>query len=530
MKTGTFSSPSDFSDPLAGKMKFYFWTILLTHAFLWSFLPPFFMPSFLCDSWEMMVIGSNWVLSTYKHPAFQGWVAEMVRQVLQGPDWVPYVCSQLAVILSVYGIWRLSQKFLSSPLALIAALTMLSYVYFQYSSTLYNNRTFLRAFWVLSVLFLWNALETNKCRDWILTGICLAAGLYCKLTMFLLVFTIVCYMMVDPKARQYWKQPGPYVTTGVCFLLFLPLLMYLISTDFACFTYAHHSITHDKTSLFFAPSEWFRLWHPIGFLLAQIPILLLMAISLLPLLGFHWEFRRKALWQNAESRFLTFFFLFPICFQLAVIFLVGGRCRTALGCHLWLFFTLFSLYFCKVHLTRVSWQRSIHLILFLIFFCFGTWATIETMRPVWQDNKFVREYFPAKVLAEHVESVWQERYSVPLEYVRGDDWLAASASIWGKTRPTVYSPLWATDELFLEKGGILLWLDESCSQKVSCFDCYENPDFSYCKKTGRVDEWLKRFPDAEILPTLEIPQKSCFDVPSIKVCMAIVPPKDGDSP
>ncbi|MDO4570441.1 MAG: glycosyltransferase family 39 protein [Planctomycetia bacterium] len=509
------------SGNVSRKMSVYFWLILLTHAFLWSFFPPFFMASFLCDSWEMLVIGQNWVISTHKHPAFQGWAAEIVRQILRGPDWVPYVCSQLAVVLSVYGIWRLARKFLSPPLAMIAALSMLSFYFFQYDSPLYNNRTFLRVFWIYAVLFLWDALATNQKRYWILTGVCLALGLYCKMTMFLLVITILAYMVFDSNGRQYWKTLGPYISTVVCFVLFLPLFVYLVQTDFSCLSYASN-----RTQVL-ADSSWHaHLWNPLRFLLSQISFVLLLAIPLLPLLGFRWEFRWKTMWQSMENRFLAFVFLFPIAFQLALIILTGGRCRTALGCHLWLFFTLFALYFCKVHLTRVSWRRSLHLIVFLIFFCFGTWATVEVIRPAFRSEKLPREFFPAEEFASQIESIWKERYSEPLGYVRGDDWLVASASIWGESRPTVYSPLWTTEEDFREKGGVLLWLDESCSEKFRCFDCYNNPDFFYSPETKQPDEWLEQFPEAEFLPPMEFQQRTCFKAPPIRVCVAIVPPRE----
>ncbi|MDO4584973.1 MAG: glycosyltransferase family 39 protein [Planctomycetia bacterium] len=469
----------------------------------------------------MMVIGSNWVISTHKHPAFHGWMAEIARQILRSPDWAPYVCSQLAVILSVYGIWRLAQTYLSPPLALIAALSMLSYTYFLHESIRYNNHTFLNTFWVLSVWFLWEAVSKNQLRYWILTGVCLALGIYCKLTMFLLVIAIVCYMTIDPKARLYWKTTGPYISTAVCFLLFLPLLFYMFQTDFSLLSYAN-----TQTEALTAPSLFYHFWYPVKFLINQIPVLLLVILPLLPLLGFRWEFRREVLWQNAESRFLTFFFIFPIIFQFFLIGFLGGYSHTAWGCHLWLFFPLFSLYVGKVHRNPASWRRSIRLITFLVFFYFGLWATIEMVRPLWRQEKLAREYFPAQKLADHLESVWQKRYSVPLEYVRGDDWLAASASIWGKSRPTVYSPLWATEEDFQKKGGFLLWLDESCSGKVVRFDCYQNPEFFYSPKTGRPEEWLKKFPNAEILPTLELPQETCFEVMPVKIGVAVIPPAE----
>ena len=57
------------------------------------------------------------------------------------------------------------------------------------------------------------------------------------------------------------------------------------------------------------------------------------------------------------------------------------------------------------------------------------------------------------------------------------------------------------------------------------FDDRDFADFGYSPETGYPDEWLKQFPNAEILPSLILPRKTYFDVPAAKIGIAIVPPR-----
>ena len=142
-------------------------------------------------------------------------------------------------------------------------------------------------------------------------------------------------------------------------------------------------------------------------------------------------------------------------------------------------------------------------------------------------GKGTRTHFPGKDLAAAVETIWNDRFSSPLPYVRGDDWPVENVAVYAASRPKVFSELWATEEDFHRNGGILLWMESVSSSKPDngVSGCYGNADFNYSPETGRPDEWLKQFPNAEILPSLVLPKKTYFDVPPAKIGIAILPPK-----
>ena len=469
-----------------------------------------------------MVIGQNWVLSTFKHPAFQGWIVEILSQVFNHAEFVPYLAAQIAVVFSVWGIWKLAQKFLSPQLALVAALALLSYIYFNFESTLYNNRTFMRTFWVLAVYFLYCATENNKKLYWVLTGIMLGLGLACKLTTFLLVLTVLVYMFADPHARKFWKTPGPYLSTGICFLMFLPFLLWFAKYQFPVLGYAHDRLTVASPTLFD------HCYAPVYFGLTQLFAIGPILIPLLPFLGLRWKFDWSRIWGFPQSRFLTLFIFVPFLVQILVAAYLGGNMRTALGCHLWVFLPIFLLYTVRLNAENLqSFRRSVALAFSNIVLFGVIGVLVFTLGPA-VSGKGSREHFPGKDLAAAVETIWAERFHSPLPFVRGDDWPVQNVAVYAFSRPEVFSPLWSTEEEFAEKGGILLWM-ESVSfpgPEGGLAGCYGTRDFGYSQETGYPDEWLKQFPNAEVLPSIILPKKTRFDVPPAKIGVAIVPPAD----
>lgn len=496
-----------------------FWTAAILHACFWTFAPTLFIANYRLDTLEMMVIGQHWVLSTFKHPAFQGWVVEILSQLFHHAEFVPYLAAQLAVLISVFGIWKLAQKVLPPHLALVAALAMFSYSYFNFDSTIYNNRTFMRTFWILAVYFLFCAVEQKKYRYWILTGLMLGLGLLCKLTLFLLVFSILVYMVWDPHARKFWKTPGPYLSTGICFLIFLPLLIWFVQTSFTNVSYAYSSVAPA------APSWFDHLRDPLRFAFSQLFSVLPILIPLIPFLGFIWKLDRSRLATNLESRFLLFFVFFPFLLQLSLAGYFGGDMRTALGCHLWVFLPTCLLCILKFDRENVkSFRRSLTLVFFNMFLFALLGILIFTLGPA-VSGKGSREHFPGKDLAVAVETIWGNRFSTPLPFVRGDDWPCENVSVYASSRPTVFSEMWSTEKEFAKNGGILLWMESVSSPhpEGAVQGCYGNRDFYY-SETGKPDDWLKQFPEAERLPSIVLPKKTLFDVPPAKIGIAILPP------
>ncbi|MDR0522217.1 MAG: glycosyltransferase family 39 protein [Planctomycetaceae bacterium] len=497
---------------------------LLLHGLLWTVTPLFFLPNYHIDTMEMMVIGQNRVIATFKHPAFQGWVVELYSLLTNRSEAAPYLAAQTACLLSVLLVWRFAKEFLPPKYALLAALTLLSYFYFHYDSTVYNNRTFMRFFWLAAVCSLYFALKENKMRYWILTGAALGLGLYCKFTVFILIAVILAFMFLEPAARKYWKTAGPYLSTSVCFILTVPLLLHFLYLPQAVAEMTEYTFTSIGDA---DPDFRDRFFSPLRFALTQIPILLVLLLPLFPVLGVRRISGRINLRTDFAGRFLTFFIFAPFFVQLVIAFVCAGDMRTALGCHLWLLLPLYLLYMIKIPPERERMFARSAVIVFCSIFLFAALTAISvTISPV-LTGKDSRPHFPGKDLAKAVQQIWADRYSSPLPYVRGEDWCAEAVCCYVRPHPVLYSKLWTTEEDFVRKGGILLWLIGENNQipRHSGRNCYENDEFRYSPATGLPEEeWLALFPNKEILPPLELSPKTIVPVPPIKIGIAVVPP------
>lgn len=486
------------------------------HALFWSFVPPFFMPYFRTDTVEMFVTGKQWILATHKHPAFPGWVVEILSQITGNAPFVPYLAAQIAAVTAIWCVWKLGKEFLSPQLALVAALAMLAYIYFGYDSTNYNNRTFMRAFNALATYWTYRAFQTNKIYYWIGIGIALAGGIYSKFTMFLLVLTIVSFMIVDSNVRKYWKTPGPYVTTGVCFLLFSPLLFWLIQSDFAPFLHAESSISGGEVS------HW--KWG-IRFAVLQLPLILPVMVMLIPELGIGWKWSGKRFWgKDTKDRFLTFMILFPFCLTILIAFVNGHKIRSDLGCQIWIFLPVFLLH--TAAKVRDDWP-AIRRTLWLVGVTMVSGALLAFaliyFAPLFSGDAS-RRCYPARELALETERIWKEHFETPFVWVRGDDWPCGAVVIYGNS-VNVFSPIWAEEEDFQKHGGILLWQITDPNEEMRFHNYFSNRDFYYLENHEPAPEWLEKFPRKKILPPIELTPNTRFSAKTIKTGIAIVPPE-----
>jgi len=497
-----------------------FWCFLGVHALFWTFAPTFFFANYRLDTPEMILVGKHWLISSFKHPGFQGWVVQILGTLTGGAEFTPYLAAQIAVVLAVWCVWKMGQEFLSPQAALVAALAMLTYFYFNYESTLYNNRAFFRSFTALAELLTFYALKTNRSRFWLGAGIALAAGLYCNLATFLTVLTIVAFMLVDRQARAFWRTPGPWISAGICFVLMIPYLVWLVRNDFPPLTYAMQKISDVH------PAFSGHFLRPMEFFLAQIPIIFPVSLMLVPLLGIGWKWNVSHLWgRETKDRFLTFMILFPLLFTIGIAFINASKIRRELGCEIWIFFSVFLIY--TAAQVKEDWASIRRSLLWTgVFSTFWAIASLLVVYFVPAIQGYAnRMHYPGRAVATEVAKQWKEHLgNKPLVYVRGEEWPSMMAVIYGKKEIDLYSPLWTNEEEFHKKGGVLLWEIPNGKKQFSQ-DSFANRDFKL--KDGVVDpEWFEQFPTRIELPPMKFKASTPFDVPEIIVGIALLPPDE----
>ncbi|MCR5358580.1 MAG: glycosyltransferase family 39 protein [Thermoguttaceae bacterium] len=485
-----------------------YWSVLLLFSLFWTVAPVFVIANYRPDVMEMILTGQNWVLATPKHGALTCWLLEIVYTLTGRAAAAPYLTSQICVFFSLAGIGAMSAKYLPPKGAVLAVFCMMSYYFFHFESTLYNNNTTLGLFWIWTAYFGLRSVETNRKRWWLLTGAALGLGIYCKMTIIFLAFAIVLFLSV--RAPRRWLSAGPWLTTAAAAALYLPLLKWNVDHDFAQFAYAASSASDNKI-----PSLFGHLAAPFAFLAEQLLYAAPISLPLIPLIADRKktaprEDLSRGAAPDAQDRsvrfaYLAYIFFVPLAVELLFALISASPPRGALGCHLWYFFPLLILSRLPFDTESRPFRAAgiISLVepaVIMVLFILGVFLAPAI------EGHASRYHYPGKNLAEAVTRLWHERYHTPIPFVIGDEWLTQNVSVYGPDRARLWDPLWADEEEFRRSGGVLLW-EEGNDESM-----------------GRKAEALARFPyDGEII-SLTLPQQTPFQVPAAKVKVGFYPP------
>ncbi len=490
----------------------FFYLFLVLHFVVWTTLPLLTKPNYPLDVAECFLYGQEWALSSGKHPPLPSWITEAVSQLTDKSEIAPYLCSQIVVVLAFFSIWRIGRKMLSPPKALLAACSMELYTYFTFYSLEFNNSISLLGCWSLAALSFYFALDSGgKWRYWILAGLFLGLGVLAKYSGFILVLMIVLFMCCDSRARRLWKTPGPYLTTLIAAVIFLPHFLDVVSHRFSTLQYISDRAGGD--------AHLFRehFLNPARFLLTQFGIIA--PILVLFLIFSSGKFRRRRLTENDafHARFLNMLVLWPLLFQVLIAAILSLKLTTIYGSHLWIFLGLYLAFFLDFDEKSLSLRRIAMFVLAGMVLMVTLTAVRDVASPHLR-GKPSRIHYPGKEIARQVEAAWHDRFAVPCPQLVGEWWLTANVAAYGKDDPVVFchmSPdemnvggilsIWADPDAINREGGVCLWDADHYPQEVP-------------------PTLLEEYPTAEIQPIRTIPYATGAKIPPLKLGMAIVPP------
>lgn len=477
-----------------------FWSIALCCAAIWAFLPAMFHSGYRNDVIELIAVGKEWVPANAKHPALPSWLFETMA-LLTGKAFIaPFLAGQLCTIVTAWSVWRLARTVLSEKLALIAALAALSQRLLTNESILFNHNLVLLACYALMVYLVFRAFQTDRLHYWIGAGLAIGIGMHGKYPIIMVVVAILLYMSLRPAGRKHWRGIGPYVTTGVAVLVFMPHVIWLLLNDFSTFGYASSSRpTYD--------GWWFHILSPLKFALSQPLYWIPPLIVLFPAIGWIWTWKRKA-FENDDARecerFLFYCAVVPIVFHLLVC--AGNvQLRMVFGAPFWCFLSVWLLLRIQVRdRPRLVPKTALCLAAVECVLVIGFFVTF------YGHKQPTYVYLPMDRLAAECDRVWAEReFATPCPYVTGDMVLAGHAAYRMQGRPSVHysASTWSTEADVNRQGGLVIW---------------EQADHR-----DQVPAWVhQRFPTAEILPdplVLPGPEEK-HSRRAIRMRIAVIPP------
>jgi hypothetical protein len=358
----------------------------------------------------------------------------------------------VSVGICFWAVWELGKQILSPVNAFIGVLLLEGVQYYSLHAIDFNDNTVELALWALTTLYFFNALKSQRTRDWIVTGVFAGFGMMTKYYMLMLLVPMLGFLIIRADNRRCFFTVKPYLALLMFLVIIAPHFYWLTQHDFITVDYALERINRPDWAGYFRFSNLF-FWQQLE---TFIPALLLFSLLL---------FGRRPLLVTPRQRIASFDKQFLLClgvgpFLLTVVIalLSGIKLRAGWGMPL---LSLWGLLLVALVQPRITKQRlTLFAIGFVGLVCSTlggyAYALTHMQHPTSAD-------FPGKEMARVLTRQWHKTYHVPLFYVAGSRWIAGNIAFYSTDRPDVFvnwdknNSQWINETDVKNKGAIFVW-------------------------------------------------------------------------
>ena len=426
---------------------------IVLHVVAWTLAPVFVRFTLPMDSMEGALWGRQLEWGYDKNPFMNGWLTALALKIDGHTGWAIYLFSQLSVGICFFAIWQLSKKMVPPLYALIAVLLLEGMQYYNFHAIDFNDNTLELALWALTALFFYQALQANKLRDWLCTGLFAGLGMMTKYYTGLLLLPMALLLLLHTKGREQFKKPGLYLAAIVFLIIISPHVVWLFSHDFVTLDYAVGRVT--------SPPTWLNhLFYPAQFAWQQFEVLLpsLLLFSFLWIGKKPWRLVPPLHISSFDKDFLFWIGMGPFLLTVLLSLVTGIKLRAGWGQPLLSLWGLILVAWLQPYLTSAKFYRFLavvfgYLALTVMGYCI---ALIRADEPSSAN-------YPGRTIATEFTQYWHEKYHRPLKYIAGARWLAGNIAFYSPDRPQVYidwnhriSP-WISEQELRKEGAIFVW-------------------------------------------------------------------------
>ena len=425
--------------------------LLIWHLLLWVLLPALSYEMLPLDTAELLGWGQEWQLGYYKHPPLGPWLGEAVFQLSgQLPESL-YLLAQLAVLLTLYYVWRTARLALPAQAAIVATL-LLEVSYFHTVLTPnFNMNSLQLPIWAAMGFHFLRALQGAD-RHWLWLAAWSAAALLTKYSGALLLLAFALILVFDRRLWPQWRNP--WIWGGALLALFLisPHILWLTDNWRLPAAYLQRfdaQGTGDWTA---------HVIEPFRFAIGALAGMLLCLLATLTLVGK----LRVGVAGSREIRWISLICFLPVLLAMLYGAVSGSRLKSTWA---FPFFNLLGVVLVTWVPLTLSNQRLRVFGLALSLSMLALTAAHLLYKTRSSQSKTV---FDGAALALAVEQAWQERFDQPLRIVAADHILSAIVSTYAPSRPSMliegrydYSP-WL-NQTDLQRFGAAVVCEEGSS-------------------------------------------------------------------
>jgi 4-amino-4-deoxy-L-arabinose transferase-like glycosyltransferase len=373
------------------------------------------------DSAEQFVWAFSLENGYWKHPPMPSWIMHALLQVFGPSVALPFVATQASIAIALALTWRLGCEFMSPQRSLIAmALTSLV-AYHNVGADCFNHNTALLPFQAATVLLFFLATRRGVLHLWALTGLFAGLSMLVKYVALMPIAGLLVYVLLDRRLHQRRTLVGLAVAAGVFLLVLLPHALWLETTNFLPFRYAH-SVARPMPGLI--PGLHSLADFGLIQALRLLPMLLGLAYVLATRHGRAVEGTKPALLAR-DRLFLWSAALAPLALTVAFAVLSRTELQSRWGANAFLLSGLLAMSLVSRIDTAPMLRRTLHFVVaahVVLSIGMTLTKTIVAEHFHWR----TRANFPGATLAHEAMSVWKAHTDAPLRIVVSDIWLGGN--------------------------------------------------------------------------------------------------------
>lgn len=201
------------------------------------------------------------------HPPMVAWLIWLSTSLFGDSEFAVRLGAYLCWVVTAIFCFRTARNLYGNAAAFVVVLLLASLPFFFGIGILMTPDAPLTAAWAAALYFLERALLGEQRRAWWYAGICIGLGLLSKYTIALLGAAAVLFLVLDPRARAWFRRPPLYAAILTAVVLFSPVIVWNAQHDWASFMFQgpHRLQAALRFSLLHLLGAILLLLTPVGF-------------------------------------------------------------------------------------------------------------------------------------------------------------------------------------------------------------------------------------------------------------------------
>ena len=488
--------------------------LIAAHVAFWTLVPSLTYRNLPQDTAEGLAWGRLWQFGYDKHPFLAPWLTALFTDGFGVVGWPAFLASQLAVGGCFAYVWRLARTMVG-PWDAFAAVAVLEGIhYYTLSSFTFNPNLMMLPTWAAIVFSVRRAVQAPSAARWAVAGLWVGLALVSKYSVLLLIAPLGVALLALPSGRRALAHPGLWAGIAVACAIAAPNVAWLAQHDFLPLRYA---LGGAEPGLPTAPGPaphpaWSERLRTAAEFVGEQALTVLPAI-LLFLAAYGWRRRLRFDVRHSDDVLLLAAVVGPLLVTLLAALLLGSRLVGRWGFPYLSWTGLALLYFTRSPAPpRNAVRRLVAGVIAITLLLAAGNAWIIYIKPQRSGKPPYSILYPGPQLAAEVTTRWEARYQVPLRYVAGPRWLAATVAAYAKDHPAPYF------DWIAERNP---WLDRADLARTGAAFVLE---VALPEDEQRIEALRRRYPQLQGAERLSLPEQSSAPLPAHQFWIAFLPP------